>query len=92
MGVNTGSMVKIVTEFVPKPAMVVMCDHPHCSVFTSQEITQLPQDWSEYMKAFVAGRQMEGWMIGLDRQICPGHVQQAHKQAPMVVVPKVTLN
>lgn len=68
-------MIRIVTEFVQTPSILLLCDHPYCGVFAQFAFDHVPaqEELTSALPSFIAGRKIEGWHPGMDRQLCPGH-------------------
>ena len=79
-------VIRVITELVPAPSILVLCDNAHCGVFASQEV---PSPNPTAMQSFIAARALEGWSIGIDLQICPAHVNAAKQQQRLIHVPSV---
>jgi hypothetical protein len=75
-------MFKVIREFVPAPMFLMMCDNRSCAAsatmpanFANAEELRLSQD------SFLKQAVKDGWVIGLDAQLCPGHAELARVQA-----------
>lgn len=70
-------MVRIVTEFVPKPSVLILCDNPHCAMTTSVDL-DMGKDVQGQMDGIVKSAiSLLGWSIGVMGTICPHHVKKA---------------
>ena len=68
-------MIRIISSFVPKQSLFVMCDNATCGHYISQEIDPLDQKGSIEGIIKTAGALL-GWSIGLFGHICPEHVKE----------------
>lgn len=85
-------MFRVITEFVPTPNLFLLCDHAHCGVYVCQPLEgTVNGNMNELSAAFVKIRQMEGWSVGLDQQVCPEHVKAGRALQQMIQVPKIVV-
>lgn len=85
-------MFRIVSEFVPKPAFLLLCDHPHCGNVQTNQFDATPAtDIKQLSAAFIEQAIATGWAIGLDRQICPAHVKASQQQQKLIEIPRLYL-
>ena len=75
-------MFKVVREYVDSPMYLMMCDNRACAAtatgpanLANADDTRLSQ--SSFLKAAAK----DGWGVGLDAQLCPGHAALALQQA-----------
>lgn len=68
-------MIRIVTELIPIPSLLILCDHHHCGSFSQFNFERAPtkEQISAAMKPFLASLGLHGWWTGVDLQFCPGH-------------------
>lgn len=82
-------MFKIVRDFVKQPHFAIYCD-ASCGVCVSGPFnagTSQIEDHQQVLFLQEAARQ--GWKIGLDRQLCPGHVAKAREDQNLIVTAKM---
>lgn len=82
------------TEFVPAPALFLLCDDRHCSIYLAKQVDMIPgvlPDLAREAAAFISDAQAAGWRIGLDEQMCPRHVAKEKAAQSMIEVPKLYL-
>jgi hypothetical protein len=88
-------MFKCVTEFVPSPLYVLICDNRNCLATAQGEVSLANEEEMQLsQRSFIAKAQKDGWMVGLDAQLCPGHgklyrdqVQRRKEAGAQVVTP-----
>jgi hypothetical protein len=81
-------MIRLVTDFVEKPSVLILCDQPSCGNYASQPFEG---DANGALHAFLAARGLEGWVVAIHQHICPSHVQQAKAKHQMIHVPEMAL-
>jgi len=79
-------MFKVIKEFVPQPMWLLMCDNRHCAASATQPANLTnPDDARLSQSTFLKNAGNEGWAIGLDVQLCPGHAAIVKQQAEEAV-------
>lgn len=81
-------MFRIIQSYVDPdigPEYLLMCDNRTCA-YTARGPAKLDTTSSvkESQQSFVAIATNNGWLIGLDAQLCPGHADQQRKMDAMV--------
>lgn len=79
-------MFKVVTEFVPSPIYMMVCDHPRCSqVITGNVQPGLEMAPGAQME-FINQVQSKGWYVRLCSQFCPPHNPDAVRDK-LILIP-----
>lgn len=69
-------MFKVITEMVPAPIYLMICDHPHCMEARQEAADLSSRDGRRLsQKQFLEHAEKEGWSVGMDRQMCVPHTQ-----------------
>lgn len=87
-------MFRIVTDFVPQPNLLLVCDDRHCGCVATGS---LPPGANEELRnaaamPFVQQAIEAGWAIGIDRHLCPQHAGRIAQGRRLVEVARFTLN
>lgn len=73
-------MFKVVREFVDIPLFLLVCDNRNCAAMARGEVSFVNEEETAlYQRSFLTNATKDGWMIGLDAQLCPGHAK-LHKE------------
>ena len=84
-------MFRIVSDFVPSPSFLLLCDDRRCAqCVTSVLIPETPEaEWAAAVKPFIETAIQSGWVIGIDRHLCPQHAGRIAQGRRLVeVVPQ----
>lgn len=66
-------MFRIVRDFVPRPALMLLCDRSCGTIRVLSMRPEVPEEMQQ--AAFIGSAVEEGWVIQLDRQVCPQHAK-----------------
>jgi hypothetical protein len=80
-------MLRIITDFVPVPVIMAMCDERTCGCYATANV-EPPQTIQEAVLGFIECRALEGWQMLVTHHLCPAHVKKLKDQQSMIVVPK----
>lgn len=80
-------MFRVIQSFVDPvvgPEYLIMCDNRTCA-YTAKGPAKLETATTikESQQSFVSVATRDGWLIGLDAQLCPGHADQQRKADAM---------
>jgi len=78
-------MFKIVRDGVPKPQFMMLCDGP-CGNVILAVVEVENADRQQHHNAFYDSAAGQGWLVRLDRQLCPAHAREYAKTLPMVEI------
>ncbi len=99
-------MFRVVSEFVPAPMYLLMCDDARCAISMAKPVAsgtkiisiETPTEATgENQAAFIDEARSQGWLIGLGMQLCPGHHHAAAERSKQateqrrIVVPQIGL-
>lgn len=69
-------MFKVVKECIETPVYLMMCDHRNCARTMTGQMSDDPADKEkerQVQQMFIKSAAAQGWLIGLDAQLCPAH-------------------
>lgn len=86
-------MFRIVTDFVETPTFLLICDERTCGCFITAPVppVQMPEI-AGAVSAFIKTSADAGWMLGIDRHLCPQHTARMAQGRRLVEVPRVSLS
>ncbi len=80
-------MLRIVSQFVEKPALMLLCDNPNCGVIATTELVLSalsPTPYEQQEMKFLTECQTHGWALSMRNQFCPQHVKMMLEAASKV--------
>lgn len=83
-------MFRVVSEFVPSPTFMLLCDHKACGEMAMEGMPSQLSIASDPSARFLKEAQGHGWTISLIQQLCPRHselLKRAQEQMRNLVVP-----
>jgi hypothetical protein len=77
-------MLRLITQYVEKPAFLVLCDHPECGNILSAEaevsdLNMVPINQQEL--AFLQAAANQGWLVTMRATYCPPHTAAMRDRA-----------
>ena len=80
-------MIRVVSDFVKQPSMLILCDNMACGEYISQPLnTESPEVMNQNIDHIIKIlTTLNGWSIGLMGQLCPLHVKKLMEQQKMVI-------
>ncbi len=75
-------MFKVVREYIDQPIFLLMCDNRNCGAMARGLVNlSNKEEYALSHSTFLRAAAKDGWTIGLEGQMCPGHSALMQQQA-----------